>query len=92
MIDYCFFATLPSGLANGTFPSRIWREFDLKLGLIPSLSWLQAWWPGGGIGGVTADCFSALTLGRKKRPLGFVHASPFPCGLFKKTLLLKNNK
>lgn len=44
----------------------LWGEFDLKLGLVPSLGGLQAWWPGEGTGGMMADCFSVPTLRRDK--------------------------
>ena len=64
--------------------------------MIPFLSRLQLGGPGEGTGGIIADCFSATPLGRDKDHCGLLKPVfslvGSRAGLFKKTLLLKNNK
>lgn len=95
-IDGCFLKLCPVVWLMGLFHLALWSQFDLELGLITSLGRLQAWWPGEGTSRMLADCSSAPTPGKAKDCWGLRMPVLSLAGsrprLFKKTLLLKNNK
>lgn len=95
-IDRYFLKLCPVVGLRGVFHLALWNKFDCELGLIPTLSRLQAWWPGVTAYGMVADCFRAPTLGRDRDRWGLLKPVlslvGSRAGLLKKTLLLKNNK